>query len=135
MKIINGIHIFLIVFLSVFSSGCFTLDSAQIPFSGEKKHVYVSNYGWYLFGYVPLLCGNAAEERLFPSVLFRDDVTLDKVQSRFVKVANDNGKNKISELAYTNTDSVLFEIPGLNIPIPLPYIFTYKEIQLSGVME
>jgi hypothetical protein len=30
---------------------------------------------------------------------------------------------------------VLFEIPGTDFPIPLPYILTYREIQLSGVLK
>ena len=32
-------------------------------------------------------------------------------------------------------DSILFEIPGLDFPLPIPYVFTYREMQLSGVMK
>ena len=27
------------------------------------------------------------------------------------------------------------EIPGINLPLPIPYLLTYREIQLSGVLE
>ena len=29
----------------------------------------------------------------------------------------------------------MLEIPGINLPLPIPYLLTYREIQLSGVLE
>ena len=46
-----------------------------------------------------------------------------------------NGMRKDAKnLTYTSYDSVMFEIPGSNIPVPIPYLLTYREIQLSGVL-
>ena len=40
-----------------------------------------------------------------------------------------------TDITYYSHESVLFELPGADFPIPLPYILTYKEIQLSGVLK
>jgi len=116
------------------AQGCFSVESARIESSGEE-HLFVSNYGWYLFGCIPLVCGNASEDPFFPIVFFRDDVTMDKIQGRFMKSAKEMKHDKIYNLSYSNDDSILFEIPGLNFPLPIPYVFTYREMQLSGVMK
>ena len=137
-------------------SGCFSIDRGQLIRTNEE-HVLVSNYGWCLFGLLPLACGNAAEDATLPFVFFRNDVTMDKIQRRFMMYADDYGRRvaseneakaesdetlerigervKVRDLAYTSRESVLFNIPGFNFPIPLPYILTYQEIQLSGVLD
>ena len=120
-------------------SGCFVIDRGQLLRTNEE-HILVSNYGWYLFDVLPLACGNAAEERALPFVFFRNDVTMDKIQTRFMTYAESYGRRagvgvNVRDLAYTTRESVLFEIPGINFPIPLPYILTYREIQLSGVLD
>jgi hypothetical protein len=114
-------------------SGCFTLDSADLHSTGEE-HVCVGNRGWYLFHVIPLACGNASEDPLMPWAIFRNDVTMDKIQKRFVDYANFYGK-KTSDMTYYTQESVLFEIPGTDFPIPIPYLLTYREIQLSGVIK
>ena len=125
----------LVVFVCAASglAGCFTLDSADVHSTGEE-HVCVGNRGWYLFNLVPLACGNAAEEPFMPWMFFRNDVTMDKIQKRFMDYANFYGK-KPKDLTYHTEESVLFEIPGTDFPIPVPYLLTYKEIQLSGVLK
>ena len=140
-------------------SGCFSIDHGRL-IRTDEEHVLVSNYGWYLFNLIPLACGNANEHASAPFVLFRNDVTMDKVQRRFMMFADGYGRSaadgradaaqaveygetverisdrvKVRDLAYTTRESVLFEIPSVNIPFPLPYILTYREIQLSGVLE
>ena len=97
------------------------------------EQVLASNYGWYLFNVIPLACGNSREDRWTPWVLFRDDVKMEKVQKRFTDYATKNGL-VIEEMTYRNKESVMFEIPSLNFPLPVPYLLTYREIQLSGVM-
>ena len=77
---------------------------------------------------------DAAEDPLMPWAFFRNDVTMDKIQHRFMKYANFYGK-KSRDMAYYTQESVLFEIPATDFPIPLPYLLTYKEIQLSGVLK
>ena len=96
--------------------------------------VNIENSGWYLFHFIPLACGNASEDPLMPWIFFRNDVTMDKIQHRFMKYANFYDK-KTRDMSYYTQESVLFEIPGTDFPIPLPYILTYKEVQLSGVLK
>lgn len=112
-------------------TGCFSLDRGRFIRSDEE-HVLVSNYGWYLFHYFPLACGNANKDRWLPWVMFRNDVRMDKIQGRFMDYA---GARKARDLAYTTRESVMLEIPALNLPLPIPYLLTYREIQLSGVLE
>lgn len=112
-------------------TGCFSLDSGRFVRSNEE-HVLVSNYGWYLFHYFPIACGNAEKNGWLPWTLFRNDVKMDKIQGRFMDYAGDR---KARDLAYTTTESVMLEIPGINLPLPIPYLLTYREIQLSGVLE
>ena len=114
-------------------TGCFTLDTADIHSTGEE-HICVGNSGWYLFNFIPLACGNAAEDPIMPWAFFRSDVTMDKIQHRFMKYANFYDK-KSRDMSYYTQESVLFEIPGTDFPIPLPYLLTYKEIQLWGVLK
>ena len=69
-----------------------------------------------------------------PWIFFRNDVTMDKIQHRFMEYARFYGKSA-RDMSYYTQESVLFEIPGTDFPIPLPYILTYKEVQLSGVLK
>ncbi len=118
---------------AVLLSGCFSLKRGEIGTSGIE-HVLVSNYGWKLFHFIPLVCGNAANDPFFPCVFFRNDVTMDKIQNRFMQYAN--GQGKIAEgLVYTTQESVMIKLPGMDIAIPIPYLVTYQEIQLSGILH
>ena len=114
-------------------TGCFTLDTADIHTTGEA-HICVGNSGWYLFHFIPLACGNAAEDPMMPWIFFRNDVTMDKIQNRFMQYARFYGKTA-RDMNYYTQESVLFEIPATDFPIPLPYLLTYKEVQLSGVLK
>lgn len=113
--------------------GCFSLDTATPPSSGEE-HVVVRNYGWVLFNYVPLVCGNSTKDAYFPWAFFRNDVTMDKVQSRFMDYARKTGKCPV-DLKYTDYDTVMFNVPLLQYPLPIPYLICYREIQLSGNLK
>lgn len=116
-------------------SGCFSVDSRVLRSTGDE-HVLVSNYGWWLFNCVPLLCGNATDEdeRLLPWVFFRNDVTLEKAQAGITRYASERG-GKITGLVYRNDNKVLMSVPGLGIPVPIPYLLCYREVQLSGVLK
>ena len=113
-------------------TGCFSIEAARTP--GGERHVLVSNYGWYLFNWLPLACGNADPNGSTPWVLFRDDVTMDKVQQRFSDYRTACGVS-IVNLNYHNQEDVLLNLPGTDIPLPLPYVITYREVQLSGVVK
>jgi len=118
-------------------SGCFSIDHAVSPLSGNE-HVLVSNYGWQLFNCIPIVCGNATDPRSpeysSPWAFFRDDVTMDKIQERLLKHAEERSKTPV-ELFYHNYDTVFISIPFTSVPIPIPYIVCYREIQLSGVLK
>lgn len=113
------------------AGGCFSLDAAKIKATGAE-HVVVSDYGWYLFHFIPLACGNANKDGYMPFVFLRNDVTLDNIQSRFMDYADGR---EADELSYHTTESVMLEIPGTSLPIPIPYLVTYREIQLSGILR
>jgi len=113
-------------------AGCFTLEKAEIS-NIHGEHVLASNYGWYLFHFIPIVCGNARYDAWAPWVMFRDDVTMDKVQSRFMHHVNGQGMD-VEDLVYTTRESVMLEIPGINTTLPIPYLLTYREVQLSGVL-
>lgn len=119
--------------LCLLLGGCFSFETAKLSSCGDEI-VYVANYGWYLFGSLPLATGNAREGAKFPTVFFRNDVTMEKIQGRIIRYAEKQGK-EMHDLTYHNHDSVLFNIPGLDFPLPIPYILTYRELQLSGVMK
>lgn len=124
----------IIAVLTVVFSGCFSIEKGYVKSTGEEQ-VLVSNYGWYLFHFIPIACGNANESGYMPWVMFRNDVTMDKVQDRFIKYTETKKDMLPVGMSYRTHESVMFEIPGSNIPIPLPYILSYKEIQLSGVLK
>ena len=59
---------------------------------------------------------------------------MEKLQSRLMNEAAARNR-EVENLVWNNYDSVLFEIPGLSIPIPIPYLLTYREMQLSGELK
>lgn len=113
-------------------TGCFSLQKAAIRTTGQE-HVHVANYGWFLFHCIPVACGNASLNAWTPWVHFRDDVTMDKIQGRFMNYANGQGC-AVTDMDYVTNESVMLNIPGLNFLLPIPYLLTYREIQLSGVL-
>jgi len=122
-----------VAFAALGLGGCFSIERAYLLRTNEE-HVLVSNYGWYLFHFIPVACGNASEDRWTPWVHFRDDVTMENVQRRFTMLADDPNES-IRNPTYTTYESVMLEIPGLNLPLPVPYLLTYREIQLSGIIS
>ena len=110
-----------------FLSGCFSLDTADVKMTNEE-HVLVRNYGWQLFNCIPLFCGNGDITGTCPFIMFRDDVTMERVQDRFAAYADGR---EIKCPVYNNTDSVFFDFFGW----PIPYILCYKEVSMSGTME
>lgn len=108
-------------------TGCFTVDTATMKWNGEE-HVVVSNYGWSLFNWLPLGSGNADADSTCGVAFFRDDVTPEKVQARFMQHAN--GRS-VKTLVYHTYDTNVLYIFG----IPVPYILCYKEIYLSGTVK
>ena len=130
--------------LLALAGGCFSIatssmsgddgDAIKLYAGGEpREHVVVSNYGWYLFNFCPMMCGNARKGAWCPWAFFRDDVNETLIQDRLTAYAAEKGYN-VEGLHLFNDESVLFTIPGASIPLPIPYLVTYREQQLSGVL-
>lgn len=113
-------------------TGCFSLETAKEP--GMKHHIFASNYGWYLFNFIPIIGGNASENPWTPFVLFRNDVKMDIIQRRLLNEAASQNR-RVDNLVWNNYETVIFSFPGSSIDIPIPYILTYREMQLSGEMK
>jgi len=114
-------------------SGCLTVEKAKLP-GGDGTHVFVGNYGKYLFNCVPMGCGNLNENPECRFVMFRDDVTMDKMQHRFfaecAKVGGD-----VTNIAYHTSDNIFIEVSLWSFSIPIPYLWTTREIQISGTVR
>ena len=96
-------------------------------------HVVVANNGWYLFNAWPLACGNARENAKFIWRFFSNDVNADILQNRLTRHAARKNCD-VEELNVFNDEEVFLSIPGTSFPIPLPYIITFRETQLSCVL-
>ena len=121
------IPICLVICATLCHTGCFSVDTALIK-EENAEHVVMNNYGWKLFDWIPLFCGNAEEDSSTSFVLFRDDVTVDKMQARFARYAA--GREIVCPV-YDMNDSKFLYVFG----IPIPYIITYDEITLSGTLK
>jgi len=108
-------------------AGCFSVETARVRPS-NAEHVVMNNFGWKLFDWIPLFCGDASEDGALGCVFFRDDVTFEKIQARFAKYAN--GREIVCPV-WTPVDYQVITVFG----IPIPYVITYKEYTLSGTIR
>ena len=124
-------------------AGCFSMDiattdalqnSALSSRDGKVlEHVVVSNYGWYLFNWIPLACGNATPGAFFPWKFFSGQVKSDLLHDRLMTHAAAQNAD-VKDLAFFRNEKVCFDLPGTNFPVPIPYLLCYREIQFSGVL-
>ena len=124
-------------------AGCYSMDVATTDSlkgaalssadGRPMEHVVVSNYGWYLFNWIPLACGNATPGALFPWKFFSNQVTSDLLHDRMMAHAAALNAD-VKELVFFRDEKVTFDLPGTNFPIPIPYVLCYREIQFSGVL-
>ena len=110
-------------------AGCFSGEVAESPMLGESSagHVVVSNYGWTLFGCVPVVCGNANAESWCPFVFFRDDLKPEFAKAKLDTVTAERGAIA-KDVWYYGTNDVLFDF----YYTPLPWVIVYKEVNLSA---
>ena len=110
-------------------AGCFSVEVASSPVLGEDvaKHVTVDTYGWYLFGCVPLVCGNEKLDSWCPFSLFCDEVRPEIAYGKLKNVATAE-KCDIRDFYLVNDNNVLFE--AFNVTIP--WILVTKEISISA---
>lgn len=124
-------------------AGCYSMeisDNGLLRDSGldeadgkPVEHVLVSNYGWYLFNCVPLVCGNAAPDETFPWSFFTDEVNPVLLHDRMMTYAKSENCD-VRDLVMSRDEKVFFEIPGSDIPCPIPFLLCYHEVQISGVL-
>jgi len=115
-------------------SGCLSVERAPVPGEGAGTQVLVRNYGKFLLNCVPMGCGNANENPKCDFVMFRNDVTMEKVQRRFLAECGKVG-GEVTDVSYFSRDDVFLRIPFMGIELPIPYLWTHREIQISGVVK
>ena len=105
------------------------MKDASSPILGEDvaKHVLVENYGWYLFGCVPLACGNEKQDSWCPFSLFCNEVTPEIAYGKLKHVALKE-KCEIRDFHMVNDNDVLFNFFDFNIP----WIIVTKEVSISA---
>lgn len=110
-------------------SGCFCADVARSPVLGRdvEAHVIVTNYGWSLFGCIPIVCGNRNEDSWCPFAFFRDDVKLEYVHGRLEKLAKSTGCG-LRDVTVLSDNDVLFDA----YYSPVPWIVVYREVNVSA---
>ena len=113
--------------LALCLSGCMSVESAPTP-SGGGEHVLARNYGWTLFNCIPLVCGNASADATCRFVMFRNDVTMERVQAKLAEYA---AGREISCPVYHNADSVFTSLFGF----PIPYLLCYSEVSVSATLK
>lgn len=126
-------------------AGCFSFETSQIGAgTGEGlrlrategapvEHVVVANNGWFLFNCIPLACGDTDLRARLPWTLFRNNVHERVLHDRITRYAAEK-KCDLEEMNVFNDEQVLLTLPGFSFPIPLPYVITYRELQISGVL-
>ena len=121
--------------LALVCSGCFTLDCAESPLLAPDADAYVvvRNYGWNLFGFIPLVCGNADIDSFWGSTFFKDEVKPEVAYSVLAKCADERNR-AISDLAVFDDHCVFFSLPIINIPLPIPWVVQYKEVCISAMI-
>ena len=112
------IGLFAVLCVTLCLTGCMSTEVSKSDVSGAE-HIYVSDYGWKLFNWIPL---------------FRSDITLERVQTEVAAEAK--RRNKVAaDLVYHTYDKMTFDIPLVVITIPIPYIICYHDVQVSGVLK
>jgi len=96
-----------------------------------QEVVTVSNYGYYLFNFLPIFCGNTVEGRLGNTVWFQNHVTLERTQGVMLRQIKDQ-KPLVTNLQPHSYETCFFSV--------IPYIGNslgivwYKQIDLSAVL-
>ena len=99
-------------------TGCMSTEVSRSEICGTE-HIFVDDYGWKLFNWIPL---------------FRSDITLERVQKELMAESARRGK-VATDLTYHTNDKMSFDIPFVVVTIPIPYVLCYHEVQMSGVLK
>ena len=111
------------------SGGCFSVDVAESTVLGERSggHAVVCNYGWTLFGCVPLVCGNENLESWCPITFFKDEITPEFAHGKLIALAEARDCD-LEDLNLMGDNCVLFDAWYA----PVPWILVYKETNVSA---
>lgn len=113
-------------------SGCFVVDTAKTPpIMGEDavEHVVAYNYGWNLFGCLPIVCGNDNLDSWCAFTFFKDEVRNDLVQAKIIKYAEDHNCD-LKDLMLFHDRDVFFDF----YYAPIPWVIQYKEVNCSATL-
>lgn len=120
-----------VIVLAAGLTGCFSVDIAASPVLGPQveEHVVVCNYGWNLFGCLPLVCGNENRDSWCPFTFFKDEVSLDLAYAQVAARAKRTGC-KVSDLVVNDDRCVMFDC----FYVVVPWVIQYKEVNLSALL-
>ena len=121
--------------LTSLTTGCFTVDSASSALlePDADEHVIVRNYGWNLFGVIPLVCGNADIDSSWGSTFFKDEVTLEIAHGVLSKYVADSGR-EICDIVVMADRKALWSVQLFVVHISLPWVVQYKEVNVSATL-
>jgi len=130
-----------VVLLLFMGSGCVSYEETNnvalrgLELGGTpgvtEECVTVSNYGYYLFNVIPVVCGNTADGHIGNTVWFQHHVTLEKTQAVMMR------EIKPMRPLVTNLQPYSYETCFFKV---IPYIghslgiVWYKQINLSAVL-
>lgn len=124
-------------------AGCYTRYSVRpsrltsLAYGDERgrivEHYQARNYGWYLFGSIPLVCGDRDEDNNGTFVFFSDQVRMELLTEDFNQRVRETNTRPAC-VTTLDRDMIAFEVPGLSIPLVLPYVLCYREVQLSALL-
>ena len=125
----NGVIFAVAGLLSAILCGCFSVDVVESPVLGERSggHAVVCNYGWTLFGCVPLVCGNENADSWCPLTFFKDEIRPELAHGKLVDLAESRGCD-IEDLNLMGDNYVLFDAWYA----PVPWVLVYKETNISA---
>lgn len=126
---------FIFVFCSVLlCSGCMSIERSSTEYVTEGgivvpgEQVFISNYGYYLFGSIPLFTGN---ETGTGTTFLSDGATLDKTQKYLSELADKEGAAVVHVQPMVHSTCSFSAIPIFGTTFGL---FWYKEVQLSATL-
>jgi len=113
-------------------AGCFSFDAATLPRTGDE-HLVVSNYGWYLFGAVPLVCGNPDPDSSWAMTFFSDEVTLQVAHDALMRHAAKSGR-EVRDIEVLDDREALFSIPLPVVSVSIPWVVQKKKANVSATL-
>ncbi len=95
-------------------AGCMTSEVSRTPDGvagdGDRDHlltVDIENVGWYLFDFIPILCGNPDGVNKVSSCIFKDTLTLQNNIDELTRIVQREGAYEIgSIISHEETESV-----------------------------